>query len=92
MNEKQNVIVPIRKWGNSQGIRIPKKFIENLHIKENESLEMSIVEDSIIIKKCKKFNNLQERLESFYGKPIEEIFVESTEDISWGEPTGKEIW
>lgn len=92
MSEKLNVIVPIRKWGNSQGIRIPKNFMEELHVKENESIELSVVEDTIVIKKCKKFNNLRERLESFYGKPIEEIFVEPTEDVSWGEPVGKEIW
>lgn len=36
--------------------------------------------------------DLKERLESFYQKPLEEIYVESSEEIDTGEPVGNEIW
>ena len=32
--------VTIQKWGNSQGIRIPKAIVEELRWRENESLAM----------------------------------------------------
>lgn len=39
-----------------------------------------------------KYNNLVERLEDFYNKPINEIYVESTQEIELGIPVGKEVW
>ena len=40
----------------------------------------------------KRESNLKERLENFYQKPLEEIFVESSEEIDTGRPTGEEQW
>lgn len=37
--------------GNSQGIRIPKAFLESLGMKENDNVELQRVDDSIIIRK-----------------------------------------
>lgn len=36
--------------GNSQGIRIPKAFLESLGMKENDNVEIERVDDSIVIK------------------------------------------
>ena len=46
------------------------------------------------IKKIKypKYTNLQERLEAFYQKPIDEIYVESTQEVDVGAPKGDEYW
>ena len=35
--------------------------------------------------------SLQEKLEKFFNKTIERIFVE-TEEFNWGNPIGEEIW
>ncbi len=35
--------------------------------------------------------DLKERLETFYQKPIDEIYVESSQEVDTGKPTGKEI-
>ncbi len=40
----------------------------------------------------KRESNLKERLENFYQKPLEEIFVESSEEIDTRKPVGNEIW
>ena len=42
--------------------------------------------------KSEKSLDLQEKLEAFYQKPLDEIFVESTEEVSVGEPAGNELW
>lgn len=35
---------------------------------------------------------LQNRLEAYYEKPIDEIFVESIQEVDTGSPKGNEIW
>jgi antitoxin MazE len=84
----------IQKWGNSQGIRIPKAFLDAVGMMENDTVELSRVDNDIVVTKVesKKYNNLSERLEAFYGKPIDEIYVESEEEINTGNPVGGEVW
>jgi antitoxin MazE len=84
----------IQKWGNSQGIRIPKAFLEAVGMMENDTVELKRVDDNIVITKIekKKYNHLSDRLEAFYGKPIDEIYVEAETDIDTGTPIGGEVW
>lgn len=77
----------IQKWGNSQGIRIPKAFLEALGMMENDLVELSRVDDNIVIKKVKKERELT----------LEDIFKDycgenTAEDFDWGVPVGKEVW
>lgn len=39
-----------------------------------------------------KYLNLEERLETFYKRPIDEIYVESTLEVDVGDPAGNEQW
>lgn len=50
--------VSIQKWGNSQGIRIPKAFLEALGMMENDLVELNRVDDNIVITKVKKEKKL----------------------------------
>jgi antitoxin MazE len=84
----------IQKWGNSQGIRIPKAFLDALGMMENDTVELSRVDNNIMITKVeqKRYKSLSERLEAFYEKPIDEIYVDSETEISTGNPVGGEVW
>lgn len=83
----------IKKWGNSQGIRLPKEIINMTGFKENEKVEISVDNGIITIKKAaKKYSNLVERLEAFYNKPIDDIFVRNTQEVDIGAPVGEEYW
>lgn len=81
----------IMKWGNSQGIRIPKGILKKVNLKENDRVEILCSEEEIIIRKKKTFNSLVERLKAFYGKPLEEISPLEDEEVDWGAPKGDEI-
>ena len=77
----------IQKWGNSQGLRIPKLFLEALGIRENDHVEIERVDDSIIIRKLIKSQKLT----------LDDIFDGYTEnpqleEFDWGDPVGKEVW
>ena len=84
----------IRKWGNSQGIRLSKEVMSQMHLKENDTVEINICDGKMTIKKSNrsKYLNLTERLEAFYKKPIEEIYVEDTLEVDVGGPVGNEVW
>jgi len=81
------------KWGNSQGIRIPKVFLQNLQIEENDPVDITLEEEKIIIKKgnAKKHKTTRERLIEFYGADFDKNHS-SQKEIDWGAPVGKEIW
>ena len=83
----------IVKWGNSQGIRIPKAFLQSIQIAENDHVDVTLENEKIIIKKSneKKHKTTRERLIEFYG----EDFMQKREpqkEIDWGGPVGEEIW
>lgn len=75
----------IQKWGNSQGIRIPKYMLDAVKWSDNECLDIIVDKDRIIIEKAERRKNIKELFEDYDGK------YEPAE-IDWGEPVGKEIW
>lgn len=84
----------VQKWGNSQGIRIPKSLLEALGIRENDRVELLQAEDMITIKKASAapHKTLEERLVTFYGKPVEEIGRIQCQEVDWGQAEGNEAW
>ena len=79
--------VTIQKWGNSQGIRIPKAFLEALGMMENDLVELSRVNDNIVISKVKTEKELT--LDDIFTGYDEENAVE---EFDWGAPVGREVW
>ena len=77
----------IQKWGNSQGIRIPKAFLEALGMKENDPVELNRVDDNIVITKVKekKELTLDEIFKDYDGESM-------AEEFDWGSPVGREVW
>ncbi len=81
-----SISINLQKWGNSQGIRIPKAILDILDWNENENLELVTKNNQIIIKKIEKpKKNIQELFKNFDGNY-------KKESVGWGEPVGKEIW
>lgn len=51
----------IQKWGNSQGIRIPKALLNELNIRENEILSLEINNNKLIIQKKSSGKNFNQK-------------------------------
>jgi len=80
------MIATIQKWGNSQGVRLPKVYLDDLNMGEGNEVEILKQGNVIIIK-----STAQKR------KTIQELFAEydndyTPEEIDWGKPIGDEIW
>ncbi len=75
----------IQKWGNSQGVRIPKFILDTVQWSTDEQIVLIADKDTIIIKKAEPRKNIKELFADFDGEysPVE---------IDWGEPNGEEIW
>ena len=79
--------VKLQKWGNSQGIRIPKFMLDDLTWSENEMVDI-IVDDGRIIIERSKTNQSPDIHALFEG--IKGKYEPSEPD--WGEPSGREVW
>ena len=84
----------IRRWGNSQGIRLTKEILAQMNLQENDTVGINICDGKMTVEKVNKpkYLNLAERLEAFYKRPIDEIYVESTQEVDVGDPVGNEQW
>lgn len=81
-------ISKVQKWGNSQGIRIPKYILHKAEINEGDNVEISLEDDKIILFKPRKL------LKNY---TLEELFKDYKGDYKpgeydWGAPVGKEEW
>ena len=79
------MITTLQKWGNSQGIRIPKAILDTMNWHENEEINMTTKNNKIIIEKSKRRKNIIELFDGYEGE------YEANE-LDWGDPKGEEIW
>ncbi|OHW63379.1 antitoxin MazE [Andreesenia angusta] len=79
------MLAKIQKWGNSNGIRIPKSALETVHLKENDKVEIVVKEGNIIIMPLKKHKTFEERIAGFTGEY-------EYEEWDTGEPVGEEVF
>lgn len=84
----------IRRWGNSQGIRLSKEILAQMNLQENDTVGINIYDGKMTVEKINKtkYLNLTERLEAFYKRPIDEIYIESVQEVDVGDPVGNEQW
>ena len=61
-------VLRVQKWGNSQGIRLPKKILKDLGIDVNDKIEISLNDGEIILRKVKKY------IEEIYKDVIITVF------------------
>jgi len=83
------MVTTIQRWGNSQGVRLPKIILESMSLRENDQVEIAVFNDSIIIKKTSRKRrakkSLEERFRNYNGNY-------ELKEAGWGKPAGKEFW
>lgn len=78
----------IQKWGNSQGIRIPKYLLDQIHWNTDEVVDIEIQDNTIVLKKKVTdypIIDLEKKFNEYFGE------IPSGE-FDWGKPQGEEIW
>jgi antitoxin MazE len=74
----------IRKWGNSLGVRIPKRLAERLNLHEGSMIELEETDRGILLRSAEvpSLERLVEQMDEA-GRPDVEDF---------GPPRGHEVW
>ncbi|WEV39967.1 AbrB/MazE/SpoVT family DNA-binding domain-containing protein [Lactobacillus sp. ESL0684] len=76
----------IAQWGNSKATRIPNNIVKQLHLKENQSLTITLKDNSIVLTPEEK-----------QPKNIHELFAnwqddgQRAEELDWGTSSGHEL-
>ncbi len=80
------MITYVRKWGNSMALRIPRALVEQLNLKPDSALELSVNDGVLYVKPVQAaFPTLEELLAQV---PSGTAF----EEVDWGKPAGGEVW
>lgn len=80
------MVSKVQKWGNSQGLRLPKHVLESADISVGDEVEVIAQEGQILLKKVSpsKFN-----LEEMMARMPRDYQVH---EESLGKPLGREVW
>ena len=81
--------VKFRAVGNSMTVTVPHSIITKCNIRSGDSAEV-ILNGNIIQFVPRKRMKADELLESYYGKPSEDIGFIETEPDGWGDHVGME--
>lgn len=80
------MIATIRKWGNSQGLRLSKELLSGLGIGIDDKVNIDIIDEKIVIYKVVEADlKLSDVFAEYQGR-------DETEETDWGKPEGKEVW
>lgn len=74
----------IQKWGNSQGVRLPKVILEMANLNENDTVELKVEDGKVIISPVKEHRTLKERIAEYEGDY-------RTHEWDTGPSVGKEV-
>ena len=82
------LLARVQKWGNSQGIRIPKNILRLASMKEGDEVEIIAEYNQIIIRRTPPIIKPYSLQELFSQYEVEE----QPKEVDWGSPSGKEEW
>lgn len=80
----------VSKWGNSLAIRIPKKIMDEYHVKAGDKVNYDIEGNRMIIEFAEEdikdeAYDLDDLFKDFHG-------TYDQKEIDWGKPEGREVW
>lgn len=75
----------LSRWGNSLGVRLPAAIAREARLHDNQTVELKVVADGVLIRPVQPRLSLAERLASY--TPME---GEDTEAMAW-DPIGTEV-
>ncbi len=78
------MLAKVQKWGNSQGVRIPKSILEIANISPDEELEMKVLDGCIILEPVKRHLTIKERTASYNSDY-------QCSEWDTGKPSGSEV-
>ena len=82
------MLTKIKKWGNSQGIRLAKKLLAEAQLELGDEVDINVKKGLMIVTPVKKTRG-KYRLEDIVAR-IPENYHPG--EVDWGDAVGKEVW
>ena len=82
------MMTKIQKWGNSQGLRLPKHLLEDARLSIGDDVNVMINNGLIVIAPVRSIRG-KLSLEELVSRIPKDY---KAEEIDWGEPAGGEVW
>lgn len=80
------MVTKIQKWGNSQGLRVPREVLKKVSLSVGDEVEIVAEGTRIVVRPKRRIRRkyrLRDLLKGYKCKPFE---------VGWGPPVGKEVW
>ncbi|MDD2640495.1 MAG: AbrB/MazE/SpoVT family DNA-binding domain-containing protein, partial [Arcobacteraceae bacterium] len=81
----------ISKWGNSQGLRMPKDIMEKLHLHIGDDVELKIENDKVIIEPIKK-EKKKYNIDELISKMPKIMLLKKSLKPTWAMKHGKRVY
>ena len=75
----------VKKWGNSQGIRLPKTILEEARLKSGDRVQLAVKDGSILISSARSRFSLEELVGRIAPGNLHG-------EVETGGPAGREVW
>jgi antitoxin MazE len=82
------MVTRIQKWGNSQGLRLPKQVLEDARIAVGDDVDVTARDGMIVIAPIRRVRGKQSLKELVSRIPGNY----EPDEMDWGEPVGREAW
>lgn len=82
------MLTKVQKWGNSQGIRVPLRLLEEIKISVGDEVDVTAQDGRIVVSPSPRIRG-KYRLEDLLAQ-MPDDYEPAEED--WGAPVGREDW
>jgi antitoxin MazE len=82
------MVTKVQKWGNSQGLRLPKQLLEDARISVGDDVDVTTQDGVIVIAPVKRVRG-KRSLQDLVARIPKDY---EPAEVDWGEPVGKEAW
>jgi antitoxin MazE len=82
------MVTKIQKWGNSQGLRLAKQMLEDVHITVGDEADVTARDGLIVVAPARRVRGKRSLKELVARIPKNY----KTGETDWGEPVGLEVW
>jgi antitoxin MazE len=82
------MVTKVQKWGNSQGLRLPKQILADASIAVGDDVDVAVRDGVIVIAPVKRVRGKQDLKALLAGIPKDY----QAEEVDWGKPVGREVW
>lgn len=82
------MITRIQKWGNSQGLRLPKAVLAGADIAVGDEVDVAVEDGVLVIRPVRRVRGKHDLADLVRRLPRGRRHRE----VDWGPPRGREVW